>query len=80
MVLFVKRAFAIKVSGTSRVDQGREGGAGTWEGTCPREASGKVGALWFSEGWAVCEHLRGAQQTPFTPSPTGSPESLSPLN
>lgn len=35
MVLFVKRTFAIKVSGTSRIDQSSEGGGGTWKRICP---------------------------------------------
>lgn len=61
MVLFVKRTFAIKVSGTSRIDQSHEGGGGTWKRICPRKVPGKAGAVWFSEGWAVSEH----PQRPF---------------
>lgn len=41
MVLFVKRTFAIKVSGTSRIEQSNEGG-GAWKRICPSEVPGKA--------------------------------------
>lgn len=54
MVLFVKRTCAIKVSSTSRIDQGSGGGGGGEDGreTGPRKEPGEAGPLRFSEGWA----------------------------
>lgn len=69
MVLFVKRTFAIKVSGTSRIDQSNEGGGGTWKKICPSSVPAKAGPVWFSEGRVIYEH----PQRPFPPPPPAPP-------
>lgn len=71
MFLFVKRTFASKVSGTSRIDQSNGGGGGRWKRMDPGKHPGAAGPVGFSEGWAVCGHLRDAHQRPFRSSPLG---------
>lgn len=75
MVLFVKRTFAIKVSSTSSPDQSH-GGGGKMAEMRPSKVPGKAGPVCFSEGWVICEHLRGSHQRPFKASPTVNSESL----
>lgn len=50
MLLFVKRTFAIKVSGTSRIDQSNEAGGGRWKRMGPSKDPRAAGRVGFSEG------------------------------
>ena len=78
MVLFVKRTSAIKVSSTSRIDQGNGGGGGKME---EKQALVKSqGLVLVPWGWAVFEHLRDTHQRPFISSSTVNPGSLGSLN